>query len=268
MRKLVAIGGGEYGKYLPNGTRMPYELREIDQEIVRLTEKKAPKFLFLGHAQRTPELENVYFNAIRDVYEGIFGCQCKMLPKSMLEDMRNDRIDELIDWADIIHECGGNTKGMLDLWRSTGFDLTLRQAWESEKVICGVSAGAICWFRYCSTDALKAQINDPTAPMLDVDGLGFFDAYFSPHHNVAEKYSNRPQHMRESLKTLDTVGLGLSDCAALEIVGDGYRLLTTDASNYNIQAFGVKAFCKDGHCFEEKIEQTDKFKPLSELLSK
>lgn len=35
---------------------------------------------------------------------------------------------------------------MIKLWKENGFDKVLRNAWENGKVMCGVSAGANCWF--------------------------------------------------------------------------------------------------------------------------
>ena len=45
MGKLVAIGGGKNGRIKSDGTQDPYETKEIDEEIVRLTGKENPKFL-------------------------------------------------------------------------------------------------------------------------------------------------------------------------------------------------------------------------------
>lgn len=39
-KKIVAIGGGENGRINSKGEQKPYETKEIDQEIVRLSEKK------------------------------------------------------------------------------------------------------------------------------------------------------------------------------------------------------------------------------------
>ncbi len=61
QRKIVAIGGGENGRLRSDGTKEPYETELIDKEIVRLTGKKYPNFLFLGHSQLEPELEARYF---------------------------------------------------------------------------------------------------------------------------------------------------------------------------------------------------------------
>ena len=45
MKKCVLIGGGETGR----GTTT-YETKEIDEEVVKMTEKENPSFLFIGLA--------------------------------------------------------------------------------------------------------------------------------------------------------------------------------------------------------------------------
>ena len=49
-RKIVAIGGGENGRFLEDGTFAPYNTQKIDKEIVKLTNRKEPHFLFINHA--------------------------------------------------------------------------------------------------------------------------------------------------------------------------------------------------------------------------
>ena len=47
----------------------------------------------------------------------------------------------------------------------------------------------------------------------------------------------RMQNVKELLKTSEQVGIAISNCAALEIIDDKYRLITSDATNYGIEAF-------------------------------
>ena len=45
---IVAIGGGENGRVLSNGKKTIYDTKIIDEEIVALTNKKNPNFLFIA----------------------------------------------------------------------------------------------------------------------------------------------------------------------------------------------------------------------------
>lgn len=259
-KKIVAIGGGENGRLRSNGTRYPYELANQDQEIIRLTGKKHPNFLMLAHAQPI-EIQTSYFQVMVDIYEKLYGCSCRLLKSDELNNTAY--VKGLVDWADIIYEGGGNTLDMIKLWKDTGFDMILRDAWLSGKVMCGVSAGANCWFRECSSDSLKIKYGDDQ-PLIRVECLGLVDGLFVPHCDE----QGRLESVKELLKESTQIGLCMSNCTALEIIDDEYRLITSDASNHGIEPYGLKSYWKDGSYIEEKLDISLKFKPLKDLLSK
>lgn len=259
-KKIIAIGGGENGRLCSNGTRCPYELANHDQEIIRLTGKKHPNFLLLAHAQPM-ERQTGYFQVMVDIYEGLYGCSCRLLKSDELNDATYAK--SLVDWADIIFEGGGNTLDMIKLWKETGFDMILRDAWLSGKVMCGVSAGANCWFRECSSDSLKIKYGDDQ-PLIGIECLGFVDGLFVPHCEE----QGRLESVKELLKESEQIGLCMSNCTALEIIDDEYRLITGDASYHGIVAFGLKSYWENGNYIEEKLDISLEFKPLKDLLSK
>lgn len=258
-RKIVAIGGGE-NERVKDGVKLPYETGPMDQEIIKLTGKEHPKVLLIAHSQLL-ENQQFYYEVISNIYTGKYGCECKDLKSDKLSD--KDYVQSLIDWADIIYEGGGNTLDMIKLWKETGFDKILRKAWEDGKVMCGVSAGAICWFKECSTDSLKIKY-DSNQPLIGMECLGFIDGLFVPHCDEP----GRKDNAKELLKTSNQIGLLISNCTALEIVDDKYRLITSDASYHNIKPYGIRAYWKNGEYIQERIDDSEEFKPLSELLEK
>ena len=60
----------------------------------------------------------------------------------------------------------------------------------------------------------------------------------------------------------------MSNCCAIEIIDNKYRLLTEDASNYNIESYGIKTYWKNNKYIEKYIDKSDKFKYLEDLLTK
>lgn len=78
---------------------------------------------------------------------------------------------------DIIAVAGGNTANMLAVWRVHGFDEILREAWDRGIVLCGASAGMICWFEASVTDSFGPEL----APLND--GLGFLPGSACPHYD-------------------------------------------------------------------------------------
>lgn len=77
---------------------------------------------------------------------------------------------------DIVYVGGGNTANMLAVWRAHGLDSVLREAGESGVLLCGISAGACCWFESALSDSFG-----PPAPL--ADGLGLLPGSLCPHYD-------------------------------------------------------------------------------------
>ena len=60
---------------------------------------------------------------------------------------------ELLAEQDVIYVGGGSTPNLLAIWRLHGIDELLRAAWQRGAVLCGASAGSMCWFESGLTDA-------------------------------------------------------------------------------------------------------------------
>ena len=256
IKKIVAIGGGENGSILENGETALYETEPMDREIIRLAGKENPNFLFMVHSQDSLEIQESYFQTMKKIYGDKFGCNCLDLKSNELENV--EKVKEKIAWADIIYEGGGDTELMINLWKDNGFDRLLYDAWNSGKVICGISAGAVCWFKSCDSEK---QNDIPTS----VECLNWFNAHFTPHCEEPGRY----EATRDNLKGNGLVGIMLSDCAALEIIDNKYRLIISDSNGHNIKkAYGLKVYWSNDQYREEKINISNKFEDISKLLSK
>lgn len=257
-RKIVAIGGGENGRVKRNGEKLPYETEAIDKEIIRLSGSEKPHFLLLAHAQihNGDRGEQKYFETMKKIYGDMYGCEVRWLKISELQE-NFDKAKCDIEWADIIYEGGGNTVGMIELWRGTGFDKLLRKAWDSGKVMCGLSAGAICWFTCGNSDCIDKEVNK-------IDGLGFIDAYLSPH---CQENGKRKSEL-SSLRHIDKIGLSLSNCCAVEIVDDKYRILKSEPFDKDFKPYAQKTYWDNDELFEENLAESTDFRSINELLSK
>jgi dipeptidase E len=117
---------------------------------------------------------------------------------------------ELVLSQDVVYVSGGNTANMLAIWRVHGFDRILREAWESGVVLCGWSAGMICWF--------EAGVTDSFGPQLDGmrDGLGFLPGSACPHYDGGEL--RRPRY-RELVDAGFPAGYAADDGVGLHFTG-------------------------------------------------
>jgi dipeptidase E len=120
---------------------------------------------------------------------------------------------------DVILAGGGNTANMLAIWRTHGFDRVLREAWQRGVILCGGSAGAICWFEASVTDSFGPQLEGMR------DGLGFLRGSACPHYDGEEL--RRPRYT-DLVRSGFPPGLAIDDRAALHYEGDALvEVLTT-----------------------------------------
>lgn len=248
-QKIVAIGGGCIKKY---------ETLEIDQEIVELSGKKNPTLLFIPTASSDNE---DYITAIKK-YFGDLGCIVDALylikEKPQLPISQTSDIAQKIMSADIIYVGGGNTLKMMRLWRKLGVDKLLDQARKNGTVLCGVSAGSICWFNYGNSDSRKFK--NPDADYIKVTGLSFIKAFHCPHYDIE---CGRKASLKKMMKKFSGIAIAIDDRAALEVVDNKYRIISS-SDNANV----YKVYWKQNQFYQEQIEKTKEYKDLTSLLKK
>ncbi len=109
----------------------------------------------------------------------------------------------------VIYVGGGNTANMLAIWRVHGVDEILREAYEAGIVMCGTSAGSLCWFECGVTDSFGLDL----APIND--GLGFIKGSNCPHYD--SEALREPQYQKFIAEGL-AAGYAADDGAALHFV--------------------------------------------------
>lgn len=131
--------------------------------------------------------------------------------------------------CDALYVTGGNTRNMLAIWRSCGMDALLRQAWERGILLCGLSAGAICWFEQGHTDSW--------GPLASMDCLGLLPGSCSPHYDGESQ--RRPSYHQHLLEGKMQPGLALDDGAAAHFIDRKLEEIVT--SRPHARAFQVSA---------------------------
>lgn len=160
---VVAIGGGGFYRY--------GSVSAIDRYVLSLVDAPKPNVCFVptacGDVQQAIDL-------FHRVFEGI-GCEHHHLSLFWRDEVPVP--DRILD-ADVVYVHGGNTANLLALWRLHGVDDALRErAAARDLVVCGPSAGGLCWYDCGVTDSFGPQL----AP-LD-DGMGWVAGSFCPHYD-------------------------------------------------------------------------------------
>jgi peptidase E len=110
---------------------------------------------------------------------------------------------------DLVYVGGGSLVSLLGTWRAHGIDLALREAWAAGVVLCGGSAGSLCWF----ADSVSAFHEGPARCL---EGLGFLPWSNAVHY---EEEAERRSAFHEAIAAGMVPGYGASDGAALHFVG-------------------------------------------------
>jgi dipeptidase E len=158
MTLIAALGGG--------GFSMEPRNRSLDRWLLSLTRKRRPRVLFLPTASGDSPPYIARFH--------------RAFPNGAHLELVNRTVRDLRSFVlrhNVVYVGGGNTANMLAIWRVHGLDRILKEAYDNGALLCGVSAGANCWFVGSLTDSFGR----PLRP-LD-DGLAFLAGSFCPHYD-------------------------------------------------------------------------------------
>jgi peptidase E len=213
-RHIVGLGGG-------GDTREQTD--RLYEYILGLTGKKRPRALFIPTAAADDPDYTVSF------YDRF----AKRADASHLNTFPwpPENLREVILEQDVINVSGGNTANMLAIWKVHGIDALLREAWEKGIVLCGASAGMICWF--------EAGVTDSFGPELaGMDCLGFLPGSACPHYDGEEQ--RRPRY-RELIDSGFPEGIAANDGVGVHYVGTEIAEVVTcvaGASAYRVTRAG------------------------------
>ena len=216
-RQIVAFGGGGFSMEAGNPL--------LDDYVLSLTGSARPKVCFLPTASGDADHYVVRF------YRH-FSCRADASHVSLFRRERGggavegDIAKHLLD-QDVIYVGGGNVVSLLGTWRAHRLDEVLREAWERGVVMCGPSAGSLCWFQ----ESLTAFHCAPQR----VQGLGLL-----PYSNCVH-YDAEPERRVEYRRFVGDgmcPGYAADDSAALHFVGD--RLERAVSSRPGARAFRVE----------------------------
>ena len=186
---------------LGGGGDTPGQTDRLYDYVLGLTGKERPRVLFIPTAAADDAAATVWF------YERF----ARRGEASHLDTFPwpPENLGEVILSQDVINVSGGNTANMLAIWRVHGIDELLREAWEKGVVLCGASAGMICWF--------EAGVTDSFGPALaGMECLGFLAGSACPHYDGEER--RRPR-LRELIEGGFPEGVAADDGVGIHYVG-------------------------------------------------
>ncbi len=196
----------------------------LDQYVLSLTGAERPKVCFLPTASGDADHYIVRF------YRHFAGlCEASHVTLFRRDGRGLDVAAHLLS-QDLIYVGGGDVVSMLGAWRAHGIDTALRRAWRKGVVMCGPSAGSLCWF----AEALTAFHGAPRR----VRGMGML-----PFSNCVH-YTNEPERRGEYHRFVGDgmrPGYAADDGAALHFRGEELHRVVSSrphAMAYRVEPIG------------------------------
>lgn len=212
MPDIVAFGGG--------GFSMESQNPLLDDHVLSLTGKERPRVCFLPTASGDADHYVVRF--YRHFADRAEASHVSLFRRQGGGDHARHLLGQ-----DLIYVGGGNVVSMLGAWRAHGLDAVLREAWRRGVVLCGPSAGSLCWF----AESLTAFHGAPRR----VAGLGLLPFSNCVHYDAEPE---RREEYRRFVGDGMRPGFAADDGAALHF--RGRRLHEVVSSRPAARAFRVE----------------------------
>jgi len=176
----------------------------LDDFVLSLTGAARPRVCFLPTASGDADHYVVRFYRAFDASR----CEPSHISLFRRETGVGDPRAHLLE-QDVVYVGGGSLVSLLGAWRAHGIDLALREAWQAGVVLCGGSAGSLCWF----TEAVSAFHEGPPRR---IEALGLLPWSNAVHY--CDELGRRDA-FREAIALGMAPGYGVGDGAALHFVG-------------------------------------------------
>jgi dipeptidase E len=215
--QIVAFGGGGFSMEAGNPL--------LDDYVLEATGADRPKVCFIPTASGDADHYVVRF------YRRFSG----VADTSHVSLFRRDKgagavegdLEAHLLAQDLVYVGGGSVLSLLGTWRAHGLDSIIKRAWRRGVMLCGLSAGSLCWF----SEAVTA-FHGPPQP---VRGLGLL-----PHSNCVhyDGEAVRGEVFRDMIATGQMrEGYAAEDGAALHF--EGRELLRVVSSRPKARAYRV-----------------------------
>ena len=222
MKQIIAMGGGGF---------LMDESPLLDDFILSCAKGRDSRVCFVATASGDSDRMLVSF------YTAL-GPRCQASHLPLFRCSEADLAAQLLR-QDVVYVGGGNTANMLAIWRLHGVDVALARAYDAGVVLCGVSAGGLCWF--------ESGVTDSFGPLAAIDGaLGLLPGSFCPHYDGDAR--RRPTYQRLVSEGMAS-GFAGDDGAALHFVDGALTKVVT--SRPDAQAYRVVR--RGDHVHEERL---------------
>ncbi len=214
-RQIIALGGGGF-------SMEPDNLR-LDHYILNQSLASTPKVCFLPTASGDSD------RYITRFYDAFTRLDCRPTHLSLFRPPKEVLVS-FLQKQNVIYVGGGSTFNLIALWKAWKLDEALKQAWKSGTILCGLSAGSLCWFEEGLSDSIVS------GQYARIECLGFLKGSHCPHYDGES--GRRPVYEKLIGVGELSAGIAADDGVALHYVGE--ELVAVVSSRPNAAAYQVE----------------------------
>jgi dipeptidase E len=196
-RRIFAMGGGGFSTAATD--------HALDDYVLGLAASREPRICLLPTAGGDAQEQIVRFHAAFGDRE----CVPSHLSLFRLGQHPISLRAHLLA-QDIVYVGGGSMLNMLAIWQAHDLDVVMREAWEAGVVLCGLSAGSMCWF--------GGGITSSTGRLAPAEGLGLLPGSNCVHYH--DEPERRPAYLAAVGEAALPAGWGVDDGVGLLFEGE------------------------------------------------
>jgi dipeptidase E len=214
-RQIIALGGGGFSMEADNSL--------LDRYILAQSAHQVPRVCFVPTASGDSDRYICRF------YDAFTKLNCKPSHLSLFRPPKEGPA-WFLQKQDIIYVGGGSSVNMLAIWKAWELEKTLRQAWNAGTILCGLSAGSLCWF--------ESGLSDSVIPgrYEKLDCLGLLKGSHCPHYDGESERQPIYRQFIGSGKLPS--GIAADDGVALHYIDDALQQVVS--SRLNAKAYRVQ----------------------------
>lgn len=221
--QIVVLGGGGFSTH--------GHATAIDRFVVGLTGVAEPRVCFIGTASGDSDS---YYRTFETTFTELGG-----IPSRIRVGDGADETAEILASQHLVYVGGGDPIGLMAAWRLSGIGELLVEGARRGIVMCGTSAGAMCWFDIVLDDASTRM----------EAGLGLVGGAFVPHRGEADDHRQYVGRLvasgmvTEAFAADEEAALRFVDGALVDVVaetpGNGAEHLTWSHDGVRVEQLDV-----------------------------
>lgn len=231
-----------------------HETLEIDLEVIKMSEIKRPKVLYI------PTLHGKKLKTNADDFKNYFGkhLDCRVNVLELTSKFMNASPETISDeikiilHSNIVYIGGNDAQAFFKLWRKLNVGNFLRIAFNQGIIMCGLNVGGIYWFNLDDPD--PKHFHKSSVNFFKISERKFLEQNLTSHFN---KTRDKIPPIKRIMEKTSGAAIALKETGAIAFIDGKYRILSPTPA--------YKICWNKGKLHHKKIENNSNWRSVNRL---